>query len=76
MGSVALYPALVLVWEDNRGVGLTYPIDHRQPGPRGAQRMLVFSRGRRGAARALALPPGLQPSSTGARCASTATSAP
>jgi len=26
MGSVALYPASVLVWEDNWGVGLTYPM--------------------------------------------------
>ena len=29
MGSVALYPASVLVWEDNWGVGLTYPIGPR-----------------------------------------------
>ena len=29
MASVALYPASVLVWEDNWGVGLTYPIGPR-----------------------------------------------
>jgi hypothetical protein len=29
MASVALYPASVLVWEENWGIGLTYPIGPR-----------------------------------------------
>jgi hypothetical protein len=29
MASVALYPASLMVWEDNWGVGLTYPIGPR-----------------------------------------------